>query len=306
MTSSSGQQQADQPLTTWGLLATLSTVLFWGANPVAVKYAMDWLPPLMVAALRFSLAAVFMLFWCKWGGCGILPRRGQWKPIVITGLLLFAQISLFHLGAERSSASHTILHICTYVFWVAGIEHWITRTHRLSGSKLLGLLVAASGVLLLLATQDNSAQSAGVDKVTPVGELCLLVSGFLLGVKVVYTKYAVSKVEPGKLILWHDIVGVILFLQATLLFEQSSLSGFTPAALCGLLYQGILVSGYCFAVQAHLLTVYAASRISVFSFLTPLGGVLLAVLLRGDPLTGWLFASGGCIACGIWLVNRKG
>ncbi len=64
-----------------------------------------------------------------------------------------------------------------------------------------------------------------------------------------------------------------------------------------------LMAGVCFALQAVLLRKYSASQISVFSFATPLVGVAMSVLLRGDQLSPWLLASGMVVACGILLVN---
>ena len=77
------------------------------------------------------------------------------------------------------------------------------------------------------------------------------------------------------------------------------------AAWWGLLYQGLAVAGLCFAIQARLLKKHSASRISVFSFATPLFGILFAVLLRGDPLSPWLFLAGVAVAAGILLVNLE-
>jgi drug/metabolite transporter (DMT)-like permease len=74
----------------------------------------------------------------------------------------------------------------------------------------------------------------------------------------------------------------------------------------GLLYQGILVAGFCFAVQAHLLKKHVASQISIFSFSTPLFGLTAAILIRSDAYSHWLLVSGGLVALGIWLIQRNG
>ena len=59
----------------------------------------------LVGGVRFALAAVFIVFWCRWEGAPLSVRRGQWTPIVISGALLFLQIVTFNLGTERSTAS---------------------------------------------------------------------------------------------------------------------------------------------------------------------------------------------------------
>lgn len=301
-----------------GVTATALSVLMvalWGGTPVAIKYSVVVLPPIAVAGIRFGLAAVFMLFWCRVTGHGLRLQKGQVLPTVVLGLLLFVQISLFHVGVQQSNSSHSTLLINTFVFWVAGIEHFITRTDRLSPLRFAGLAIAAAGVALLLSAtgraESTAAASLTVDAPTLGGDFLVMLSASLLAVKIIYTKQAVKAVEPGKLIFWHDVVGVILFTAATLLFEDPHLQTITDfsqpdalPAIGGLLYQGLVVAGFCFAMQAYLLRRYSASQISVFAFATPLFGIVFAVLLRGDPLSPWLFAAGMLVAVGIGLVNR--
>ena len=73
--------------------------------------------------------------------------------------------------------------------------------------------------------------------------------------------------------------------------------------LLGLFYQGVIVAGLCFAIQAYLLRRHSASKISIYSFATPLFGVVAAWAFRGDPLSPWLFVSAACVGLGILIVN---
>ena len=232
-----------------------------------------------------------------------LVRREQRIPALITGFLLFAQISLFNLGVSRTSTSHTTVLINTFIFWVVIIEHFVTRNHRLSWRSVAGLLLAASGVLMLIGTSESAASAEQRDSTSIVGDIILFASAFLLGLKIVYTKRAVRVVPPGTLILWHDVIGVAMFVCLSGLTEYDR--AWTPdwPSCLGLVYQGLFVAGVCFALQAVLLRKYSASQISVFSFATPLVGVALSVLLRGDQLSPWLLTSGTVVACGILLVN---
>lgn len=286
---------------------TLLTAVLWSGTAVGNRFAVDTVPPIAVGGVRFGLAAVFMLAWCRIERAPLRPAAGQWRPSFIAGLLLFLQISTFNVGIEYSTASHGTLFINTFVFWVAGIEHFVTRDHRLNLRQLAGLLVAASGVVLLVLDQPGDvggpAHGAHQDRATLPGDLLLLTSAFLLAVKIVYTKRAVQRVPPGTLTLWHDLFGVGLFAAASLLFERFDPAAATPHAIVALLYLGVVISGFCFAAQAWLLKRHSASLIAVFSFVTPVCGVALAVLLRGDALSPWLLIAGGCVACGIVLVT---
>jgi drug/metabolite transporter (DMT)-like permease len=134
----------------------------------------------------------------------------------------------------------------------------------------------------------------------------LLGSALILGVKIIYTRYALKRIEPGKLILWHDVVGTMLFFLVSGIWEDHSRNTVDTAAVLALLYGGVVVSGFCFAANALLLRRHGASQVSVFSFGTPVCGVALGVLLRGDQLTLWLILAGLLVAAGIYLVNSAG
>ena len=130
--------------------------------------------------------------------------------------------------------------------------------------------------------------------------------------KIAYTKHSVGSIHPDSFIFWHAVFGTVLFACWGFTVEGFRFSVLadihdtkTQVAVAGIAYQGIAVAGLCFAIQARLLKKHSASKIAVFSFATPLFGILFAVFLRGDPVSPWLFVSGIAVAVGILLVNLK-
>ena len=284
----------------------LLTALIWAGNPVAVSFSVDTLPPLAVAGVRFAMAALFMVAWCAFEGCELRIRRGQLLPVLVAGVGLFAQIATFNVGVMLSNSSHASMMINTFVFWVVVIEHLVTKNDRISTRKLAGLVIASLGILLILARESAvQPNTLAADKPTLIGDLVVLVSALILGLKIVYIKHALKRIEPSKLILWHDVVGMVLFFATSWLWEEVSFSGFTLPAILSLAYQGLLVAGLCFAVQALLLRRHTASQIAIFSFATPLFGVMFGVLFRADPLTPGLFVAAALVAWGILLNSRR-
>lgn len=271
---------------------------------MATRYSTDVLPPITVSGLRFFLATLVMIAWCRIERVSFRLNPEQLLPVFIAGVLLYAQISLFTIGTGLTSTSHTSLFINTFVFWVVGLEYLLLKSERLSRAKLVGLFLAGAAVMLLLWHTGRSAAPNQRDQPQIVGDAILLLSAFLLGVKFIYTKLVLKVIGPTELIFWHDVVAVGLFALTGWLFEEIRWGDVTPAAALGLLYQGLLVGGVCFALQAHLLKHHAASRIAVFSFLTPLFGMILGWLFRGDELSPWLIVAGIAVAGGIYLVNR--
>lgn len=290
------------PLGPISIALVLLTCALWGATPVAIRFSAESFPPVMLAAVRFAIAAMVMLIWCYFEGTKLRIETGQFTPILIAGLLLFPQISLFNAGVYHSNASHGSAQVNTFVFWVIAIEHLITRNDRLNGRRLAGLVVAFVGAALIFADADGSS-SDQAESPTMLGDALLLASAFVLGIKIVYVKHAVRTVEPGKLIFWHDILGVGMFLAYSGMLEDFQFSKLTVPAIMSVLYQGIFVAGFCFAIQATLLRKHSATRIAIFSFTTPIFGVLFAVLLRGDRLSPSFLVAAACIVVGILLVN---
>jgi len=309
------QLPAPQPIGIRSAALILMTAALWGGTPVAVSYSVDLLPPVAVSGLRFALAALFMCFWCQAEGSSTRLLSGERRWALGGGLLLFFQITFFTMGIEKSNSSHATLLINTFVFWVVAIEHLVLRTLRMNFKQTLGLAVAAGGVFLTFMIYEDRQDVSQADSPSLSGDLLLLASAAILAVKILYTQHVVKRMSPGRFILWHDIVGVLLFALYTMMFEdftkwaaasgQEDFAGKVTAAFLGIAYQGILVAGLCFAIQARLLRKHAAFQISIYSFSTPLFGLLFAFLLRNDPYSPWLPLSALCVAIGIVLVNME-
>ncbi len=306
MSDSDETQQPDgyQPVGLTAISLAILTSALWGATPVAIKYSVDQVPPIMVAAIRFAMAAVFMLFWCRIEQSPIRLRAHQLRTVAIGGLLLFTQISLFNWGVARSNASHSSILINTFVIWVALIEHFVLRTDLMSVGRSIGLALAMSGGLILTATATSNDSSSWTEP-SLLGDGLLLASAVILGIKIVFTKHAMKVLAPGQFVFWHDVVGVTFFLAYSFAFEPLPSEPIAMSAWLGLLYQGVMVAGLCFAIQARLLRKHGAARISVFSCSTPVFGVLFATLFVGDKLSPWLFVAGSCVAVGVLISSIK-
>jgi drug/metabolite transporter (DMT)-like permease len=296
------ERYAPRPVGLRSASLALLTAALWGANPVAVSYSVDALPPVAVAAIRFAMATAFMWLWCRAAGVPLQMRPDQWLPACVAGVLMFVQIASFNWGVMRSNSSHATMLINTAVFWVAGFEHFL-GTDRMTPRKLFGLAIAAAGVASVLLSTDFSGSATSIDTVTVAGDLVLVASAVILAVKLVYIRHVLPVIDPAKLMYWHNVVGLVCFTTYSALFEAPSLGRLTWPAAWGVVYQGVFVAGMCFYIQAVLLRHHTASQISVFGFATPLFGVLLGVLLRGDPLSSNIVLAAICVAAGILLVN---
>jgi drug/metabolite transporter (DMT)-like permease len=292
-----------RPLRGVPLALTILIVALWGGNAVAVVFSVDTLPPVAVGAIRFSLGTVVMFFWCAIEGTSLwpLPRRDLWYSVV-AAFLLFTQISTFNIGAAMTNATHSVMLVNTYIFGVALIEHFIHRTQRMRAQHWAGMALAFVGVYLLLCERPDQVERSSFLR----GDLLLLVSAVLLAIRVIYVRAVVQKMSPSRLIFWQDAFGVLMFAIWSLTTESFASATITWPAIFGLLYQGLIVAGLCFVIQASLLRHHGASQVSVYFFATPVFGVFFSVALRNETLTPFIMAGTVFIGLGIWLASRIG
>ena len=284
-------------------LAVLCGVL-WGGLAVAIRTTQDDLPPLLTAGLRFSLATLVLSLWAWRQGEPLRIRAGQGLPILAVGLMLFLQISLYHWGLTRTNSAHGSVLIGSHPVFVAGIAHFALAGDRLTWGKSLGLLIALAGLAAVVGGGQAAATVTARDAVTLLGDAIVLGSSLLLGLKTVFSKHVLARTEVAKLVLWSNALATVMFLALSFATEDLSRARLDAAGAAGLLYQGLVVAGFCFTAWAYLLRRHRASHLAVFGFLQPICGILFGVWLRGDPLSAWLLAGGAAVGVGIVLVTR--
>ncbi len=190
---------------------------------------------------------------------------------------------------------------------MALLAHFLLPGDRLTALKLAGLLLASAGLVLVVAGDRWSGRptSAVQDPATLLGDAVIMGSSFLLGVSLVYTKVLLTRMAAGKILFFSYVLGTIGFLATSFALEDVRQAHLTAASFWGLMYQSVLVAGFCFAAWTALLRRHRASQLVVFSFGQPLFGMLFGKLFREDPLTAWLALGGLAIAAGIVMVTRR-
>ncbi|MBN1461836.1 MAG: DMT family transporter [Armatimonadetes bacterium] len=279
------------------LLAVIVTAL-WGTNPTALKIALRAYPPMGAAGLRFGVAAVGVLLWCRATGIRIRPQRGEWPWLLIIAAFFLAQIATFTLGVQWGTAGHSVVLLHSYPFFVLVLAHFFIPGDRATPGRVAGLTAAFVGVLALFADQWGEWQGTQLQ-----GDSITLFSAFILGAQVVITKHAVARVTPARVVLWQMILGSPAFLVYSLGFEGLAAVNATAESTAAVVYQGVVIGTLCFTVWAWLLGRHAASRVSIFAFISPLVGVFVSALVLGEPITWGLIVSAALVAVGIIFAN---
>ena len=279
------------------VLATIINVL-WGTNPIALKLALRGLPPIGTAGIRFAIAAIGVAIWCRATGIDLRPRRGELPWLCAVSAIFVVQIATFTLGVYWGTASHSSVILNTYPFFVVALAHFLIPGDRATLGKAAALLAAFSGIVVLFAGDWGAWRGTNL-----LGDLIQLASAIILGAQVVFTKHAVARVYPGRVVLYQMFAGGAVFLLFSFAFEGLAQARPDALSIGAVAYQGIFIGAICFTVWTWLIRRYSASLVAFFGFISPVVGVLLSALVLGDPLTPALLISAGLVAIGIVLAK---
>ncbi len=285
-----------------GKIIALALLLafLWGGNSLAIKVGLQDFPPMALAFFRFVIGLVVIGGWALFRRIPLRLRRGELPRLLLLTTIFILQIITLNTGTLYTSASRSTIFINVYPFFTALFAHLWIPSERLSVTKTLGIIVAFSGVFVVVAPKLGQGESS------VIGDLIVLVSGCFLGLRVVVTKLLIQSIHPYRLLAWLLTLSLPVYVAISLLLERGEPMQLTLSAALALLYQGGVIAGFCFLAWTSILERYSASKLVVLFFATPLSGVLFSHLILGDELTLSLLGGAALVAAGIYLVNMRG
>jgi len=276
--------------------------LLWGIQQVGTKVAaQQGLPPLVQASARSIGASILVLSWVWLTGGAAAARAmlrldGSLVPGLVIGAVFTAEFILLFEGVTRTTASHAILLLYTAPFWTAlGAHIWIPG-ESLSRRQAAGLVCAFAGVTVAAGSGGGSW----------VGDAMVLGAGLLWGVVnvVIRCSTGLRGQTPARVLLYQlgpSAVALLLLSVATRSWaDVGDASGLAWGALA---YQTIVVAFASYLTWFWLMTRYQVSRLSAFTVVTPLFGILAGGVLLHEALPLSLYAGFALVAAGLRLVN---
>lgn len=291
----------NEPLKFKASCFALLLALLWGGNSVSIKVALNGVPPLTLAAIRFSLGTFAIFAWARYKHIKLYMHRHERTEILTIVPIFVLQIYLLNMGTSLTLASRSTIFIFTYPFFIAIFAHYFIPGDRFNVSKMIGIGLAFSGIIVCFYEGLVDRQNTYI-----FGDAAVLLSSLLLGARQVYTKMLTQHIHPVRLLLWQGILSTPIFFFLCVLVESRTSLHFTPKIILAVLYQGFVVAGFCFILLTVLLQRYMASRLGVFAFASPLFGVALSGSLLGETISFSILIGVLFVAGGIGIVNSRG
>jgi drug/metabolite transporter (DMT)-like permease len=290
-----------RPIDGFALGTMLLLCAIWGVQQVAIKLAAPDVVPIMQVALRSGLSAALVALLVRLRGQKLSFRDGTLRPGVLAGTLFAAEFLFIAEGLRHTSASRmSVFLYSSPVFTALGLA-WRLPAERLRPRQWLGVAVAFGGIALAFAG-GSPHQGAGPRML--VGDALGILAGAAWGATTVVIRCsALSEAPPAQTLLYQLAGGFVLLLVYAAAAGQAGQVHMTGVAWTSLLFQGIVVSFASYLAWFWLLRRYLASRLSVFSFLTPIFGVAFGVLLLGEPMTVPFAIGAAMVLAGILVVS---
>ena len=288
-------------LDTRAIALLVACCAFWGLQQILIKTTVTEVPPLWQAAIRMSGAVVLLWLWCRARGVPLFQRDGSLPGGLLAGLLFAGEFVCIYLGLQLTTASRLTVFLYTSPFVVALLLPRFVVAERLRGVQWLGLAIAFAGVVLAFGESLGAGSSQQLR-----GDALALAAGVLWGLTTLAIRTTRLATASAEKTLFYQIgvTALVAPLVSRLLGERWSFA-YSNYAWFSLALQTAIGAFASYLAWMWLLRHYPATRISSFTFLTPLFALVLGVALLGEPLTLQLVLALAGVALGIVLVNRR-
>lgn len=288
-------------------LAWLLVCLLWGTTYLAIRVALESMPPLLMAAIRWIVAGALTLASLVIAGVRIPPAR-EWPGLAVLGVLLMGLGNGCVAWAEQTIPSGlTAVLVAAIPFWMVGVERLMARLARdaraepLSFRRFAGLVVGFVGIVLLVWPELRlGAGTAFLLGAAATQMACL---GWAIGSSYARRRHANENVLAASAL--QMLFGGLALLAAGLAageWPHLSFNTRTTGALIYLIAAGSL-AGY--TAYAYALKYLPVATVSLYAYVNPVIAVALGALVLGEPLSSRLAMAGAVVLTGMALVRES-
>ena len=286
-----------QTIDGFGAVALVGFAALLAFNQVVIKVTNGGLQPVFFAGVRSAGAVLCLYLWMRWRGIPLQWTAGTRLAGVITGLVFGLEFLCLFVALDMTTVGRSGVIFYSMPLWLALLSHVILPDDRITGRKAVGLALAFAGVAWAILSRDDGIGSIW-------GDLAALAAAVGWAVTAMMAKASpLSRLRPEMQLFWQVLVSAPLLLIASLFFGDL-IRDLAPIHLVGLLFQIVVVVSAGFVFWLWLLSIYPASGVASFSFLTPVLSVFLGWLLLDEPVGYALIGALVLVAAGIWLINR--
>jgi drug/metabolite transporter (DMT)-like permease len=284
-------------------LVWLILCCIWGSTWLFIKLGLADLPPFTFAGIRFVIACT-ILFTLIWARRLHLPRnRADWMLLAVTGVLSFSlNYGLLFWGEQYISSGLAALLQATIPAFGLVIAHFYLPGERMTGAKILGVLMGVCGVGIVFSNQLAVAGGKAL-----AGCIALVFSSLFVAYSNVLVKARGKELDPAILAAGQMFFGLIPLLIIGIPLEGNPLHfHWTPMAVVSLFYLAVVGSVIAFLLYYWLVHNMDVTKSMLIALVTPVVAVVLGMIVLNEELSWRTIAGGAMIMSGIgFIVAQK-
>jgi drug/metabolite transporter (DMT)-like permease len=278
--------------------------IIWGLQQVILKMAAPDISAVMQIALRSGLSALMVYPMIKLADGASLWSRDYLPAGILVGVLFASEFFLVAQALRFTSASHTVVLLYTAPIFVALGLHWKLPSERLNIVQWSGIGLAFLGISVAFLLHPAGSQAASATALW--GDALALLAGILWAATTIAVRLTKLAEAPATQTLFYQLLIAFLLLFPLAFAMGQATIHWTPFAIGSLLFHTIIVSFASYLIWFWLLKHYLASRLGVFSFLTPLFGVIFGVVLLDETIELNFIIGTILVMLGILVVSLQG
>ncbi len=283
------------------ILSFLSIYVIWGSTYLAIRYAVETIPPLYTAGFRHLSAGTILMVWAL--AKGQRPTWAQIRASVVIGFFFFlVGHGSLHWAETVVPSGLAALLIAVEPIFVFVLSCAASRTWRLNGLLLVGILMGLVGVGMLV----RGTTLGGAPKLT-LGSIVILIGAFSWSVGIIYSRRSHLSGSPLLLSALSLLSGAVMLLfTATVAGEVKgfSISRVTPKSWLALGYLIVFGSVIAFTAYNWLLEHYSPTLVATHTYVNPVVAVVLGWAYAGEALTLRVGIAAALVVAAVVLVDR--
>ncbi len=284
-------------------IALIAVYIVWGSTYLAIRFAIETIPPFLSAGLRFLVSGAILYIWRRLSG-DPAPSKAEWRSASIIGLLLLLTGNGFLVWAEqRIPSGIASLFIATTPLWMVLIDALRPGGSKANWLTWSGVLIGLIGTALLANPWQSHSASPALDS---IGVIVLLVAALSWSIGSLYSRKASLPISPLLGTGMEMLVGSLgLFALSTVVGEwnQFHITAISLRSLGGLAYLIIFGSGIGFVAYTWLLRNAPTPLVSTYAYVNPVVAILLGSVFANEPLEGIEIVSALIILGGVVLIT---
>ena len=287
-------------------LAWAAVCLIWGTTYLGIRIALETIPPLLMAAIRWIVAGTLLIVVLRLRG-ERMPDRREWPALTVLGILLLGFGNGAVVWAELTVPSGlTAVLVATSPFWMVGIDAMMADGERLTLRRVLGLVVGFGGIVMLVWPEIRVGEGgrAFLGGVIAAQIACV---GWAIGSSYARQRGRGHAKDENVLVTaaFEMLFGGIALLIVSLAMSETSKLAFSPRSSAALLYLIFVGAIAGFSAYAYALKHLPVATVSLYAYVNPIIAVVLGTLILHEPFNARLGVAAGIVLTGVMLVRRE-